>query len=128
MVDLRKEFKKLIMESGHNINSFALSSNIVSPQTVYRFLYGDIGLRVDVLEDLLFYLGYELAIERMDRHKFDTLVELLIKRDVVAEWLCDEMCDFDIDEDGDSWCARNCKKNRPDEECINKWVDWKIKG
>lgn len=124
MTDIRSEIAEIMESKGLTCNTLAEQSGIIHKNSIRDFIKGRRQMGSDNLEDVLFWLGYELTIEKVDRHKFDVLVDLLVKHDVLAEWLCDEMCDYDVDENGDSWCSKNCSKHCPDNECIAKWVDW----
>ena len=58
--------------------------------------------------------------------------ELIVKEFCIpmeSEFICDELCDWDIDEDVESWCSRNCGKTNcgkyPEMNCYKEWVKMK---
>lgn len=61
-------------------------------------------------------------------------LELLIKEVCIPleqEWICDELHDWDIDGDDESWCSRNCGKTNsgkcPEMNCYKEWLKMKRK-
>ena len=46
-----------------------------------------------------------------------------------SEFICDELSDWDIDEDDESWCSRNCGVTNcgkyPEMNCYKEWVKMK---
>ena len=61
-------------------------------------------------------------------------LELLIKEVCIPleqEWICYELRDWDIDEDDNSWCSRNCGKTNsgkcPEMNCYKEWLKMKRK-
>lgn len=38
------------------------------------------------------------------------------------EWVCDELCGWDVDEEGESWCHRNCNGRCPEMNCYKEWA------
>ena len=49
-----------------------------------------------------------------------------------SECICDELIDWDIDEEDESWCSRNCGKTNsgkyPEMNCYKEWVKMKRSG
>lgn len=59
-------------------------------------------------------------------------LELLIKEVCIPlgfEGICDELSGWDIDEDDESWCSRNCGKTNsgkcPEMNCYKEWLKMK---
>lgn len=78
--------------------------------------------------------GYADAEKKFSQEHNNTIddLELLIKEVCIPlgfEGICDELSGWDIDEDGESWCSRNCGKTNsgkcPEMNCYKEWLKMK---
>ena len=58
--------------------------------------------------------------------------EMIVKEFCIPmenEFICDELCGWDVDEEDESWCSRNCGKTNcgqyPEMNCYKEWVKMK---
>ena len=58
--------------------------------------------------------------------------ELIVKEFCIpmeSEFVCDELCGWDIDKEDESWCSRNCGKTNcgkyPEMNCYKEWARMK---
>lgn len=79
------------------------------------------------------YADAEKKFSQEHNNSIDDL-ELLIKEVCIPlgfEGICDELSGWDIDEDEESWCSRNCGKTNsgkcPEMNCYKEWLKMKRK-
>ena len=58
--------------------------------------------------------------------------EMIVKEFCIpteSEFICDELCGWDIDKEDESWCSRNCGVTNcgkyPEMNCYKEWVKMK---
>ena len=58
--------------------------------------------------------------------------EMIVKEfciPIESDWVCDELCGWDVDEEDESWCSRNCGKTNcgkyPEMNCYKEWIKMK---
>lgn len=63
------------------------------------------------------------AIKKL--HRYDLLMNYLVKNDCCGEGICDAISSYfyEIEAD-DTWCGLNCKFERPDKICYEKFLEW----
>ena len=86
--------------------------------------------------DDLFYEWYcdekECPYTAKKERRRMTDFEMIVKEFCIPmenEFICDELCGWDVDEEDESWCSRNCGVTNcgkyPEMNCYKEWVKMK---
>ena len=72
------------------------------------------------------------AQEEIKERRRMTDFEMIVKEFCIPmenEFICDELCDWDLDQEDESWCSRNCGVTNcgkyPEMNCYKEWVKMK---
>lgn len=52
----------------------------------------------------------------------DILIDLLVGFE--SPYICEEMDSYELNDDNESWCFRNCKYSCPQKECYLKYLEF----
>lgn len=66
MTDIRSEIAEIMESKGLNCNTLAEQSGIIHRNSIRDYIKGRRQMGSDNLEDLLFWLGYELKVVKIE--------------------------------------------------------------
>lgn len=94
----------------------------------------NVGVCVDK-EELLKALAYDRNQYEKGYAEAEAELDLLISEFLVPmeiDKVCEELCGWDVDEDNEDWCGRNCGKTTngecPEANCYKAWIRMKKEG
>lgn len=75
-------------------------------------------------DKVIFEDGYNKAIEKLDFLISEFLIPLQIEN------VCDELSNYGVDEEGETWCSRNCGVTNcglyPEMNCYKEYIKMKM--